>query len=276
MVPVTIPVPVLRELVQERFDVSEFLTSLFMSINMVGALVAAPFAGALADRLQRHRALLLGGLACDALCFFALTAPVPFPVFMAIRFLEGCAHITALSILLTLGSQALPQAQRGRAMGVVGGSMMLGVALGAPLGGFIGQGNPLVPLQVGGALLCGALVLAALTTREVDGTPERTSLAAILAAVRAHPAIAAPLAFAFADRFTVGFFTTTFSLYVRRIYDLAPSEIGLLIAAFMLPFALLSYPFGRLAVETRGRSKTCRWLRRSSTRTSTFCYSFDN
>ena len=55
MAPVTIPVPVLRELVQERFAVSELATSLFMSINMLGALLTAPVAGALADRLGRRR-----------------------------------------------------------------------------------------------------------------------------------------------------------------------------------------------------------------------------
>ena len=56
-----------------------------------------------------------------------------------------------------------------------------------------------------------------------------------------------PLAFAFADRFTVGFFTTTFSLYLKRIHDLPPARIGMLIAAFMLPFALLSAPSGWLS-----------------------------
>ena len=41
LIPVTLPVPVLRVLVHERFGVSEFETSLFMSINMVGAALAA-------------------------------------------------------------------------------------------------------------------------------------------------------------------------------------------------------------------------------------------
>ena len=44
MTPVTLPVPVLRELVGERFAVSEFATSLFMSVNMIGALLMAPLA----------------------------------------------------------------------------------------------------------------------------------------------------------------------------------------------------------------------------------------
>ena len=53
LVPVTMPVTVLRAFVQERFGVSEFMTSLFMSVNMVGAVLSAPIAGALADRFLR-------------------------------------------------------------------------------------------------------------------------------------------------------------------------------------------------------------------------------
>jgi MFS family permease len=75
----------------------------------------------------------------------------------------------------------------------------------------------------------------------------RPGLRQIVATMRAHPEILAPLAFAFIDRFTVGFFTTTFALYLRRIYDVPSSTIGIAIAAFMIPFALFSYPFGRLA-----------------------------
>jgi MFS family permease len=247
MAPVTMPVPVLRELVQERFAVSELLTSLFMSVNMVGGLITAPLAGAVADRFGRRRWLLVGALAVDALCFFALTTAERFPAFLAIRFLEGCAHITALSVLLTLASHIFPAVRRGRAMGFVGGSMMLGIALGAPLGGVLGRGGPLVPLQVGMGILAAAAVVATFATREITSRDARPGFRDIAAALRAHPAILAPLAFAFTDRFTVGFFTTTFALYLRRIHDLPSTQIGLLIAAFMLPFALFSYPFGRLA-----------------------------
>src|SRR4029079_17704578 len=55
LVPVTLPVPVLREMVLERFSVSELATSTFMSINMVGAIIAAPLAGAMSDRFGRRR-----------------------------------------------------------------------------------------------------------------------------------------------------------------------------------------------------------------------------
>jgi len=120
------------------------------------------------------------------------------------------------------------------------------VALGAPLGGVLGETDPLRPLRLG-ALLLLAAAAAALSVHEGSKAAGRPSFREIAAVLRAHPAILAPLAFAFADRFTVGFFTTTFSLYLTRVYALTPSRIGLAIAIFMLPFALLSYPFGRLA-----------------------------
>jgi hypothetical protein len=50
----------------------------------------------------------------------------------------------------------------------------------------------------------------------------------------------APLVFAFADRFTVGFYTTTFSLFASGLHGATPPQVGIWISAFMLPFALLS------------------------------------
>ncbi len=247
LVPVTLPVTVLRGLVQERFDVSELLTSLFMSINMLGAVFAAPLAGAIADRRGRRTNLIVGALLCDSLLLHALTWSLPFAAFMAVRFLEGCAHIVALSLLLSLASNARPEAQRGRVMGLTGGGITLGVALGAPIGGVIGSQDPLAPLHLGSLLAAIAAIVAWWSLRETPLHGQRPSLRQILATLRKNRLLLAPLAFAFADRFTVGFYTTTFSLFLSRIHELPPPRIGFLIAAFMLPFALLSYPFGRLS-----------------------------
>ena len=248
LVPVTLPVPVLRGLVQERFGVSELLTSLFMSINMAGAVLAAPLAGALADRFGRRTALVVAALALDAACFLGLTLDLPFPAFMAIRFLEGGAHIFALSLVLSLAAGSRGPEHRGRAMGIAGGGLLLGVAIGAPIGGIIGAEAPERTLYGGAAVLVVAAVLAAAVLREV-GSPASTrpSLSAIVRTVGAHPRLLAPLTFAFADRFTVGFYTTTFSLYLTAVHGLDPPRIGLLIAVFMLPFALFSVPFGIVA-----------------------------
>ena len=248
LIPVTLPVPVLRELVQDRFAVSELATSLFMSINMIGAALAAPLAGLLADRhLQRPR-FIAWALAFDAVCFFALTLDVPFPVFMGIRLLEGCAHIVALSLLLGLAHGARPESQRGFAMGLAGGGLLLGVAIGAPIGGLLGRTDPLWPLYLGSGLLALTSLLARALLRETRSpTRTRAGLGDMVAMIRDRRLILAPLAFAFADRFTVGFYTTTFSLYLTRIHEMEPARVGGLIAAFMLPFAILSVPLGLLS-----------------------------
>jgi MFS family permease len=248
LVPVTLPVSVLRAFVLDRFGVSEVATSLFMSINMVGAALAAPVAGALADRFGRRRELLVGGLALDAVLLYALTLPMPFPWFMALRFVEGGAHITALSLLLALASASQRDERRGRAMGMVGAGLTLGVAVGAMAGGLLGRTDPLRPLQVGACVAAAGSVLAWLLLVETQrGERERPGAAAIAALLRRHPMLLAPLAFSFVDRFTVGFYTTTFSLYLSGVHGLSARHIGILIFVFMLPFAILSYPFGRLS-----------------------------
>lgn len=246
LIPVTLPVPVLRTLVQDRFDVSELATSLFMSINMIGAAFAAPLAGLLADRHLRRPLFIAAALALDGVCFFALTLDVSFPIFMSIRFVEGCAHIVALSLLLGLAHGARAEHERGMAMGLAGGGLLLGVAVGAPIGGLLGRTDPLLPLQVGAGLLGVTALFSLLVLRETRASASaRAGFGDMLRVVRERPLIAAPLAFAFADRFTVGFYTTTFSLYLTRIHGLVPAQVGGLIAAFMLPFALLSVPLGQ-------------------------------
>jgi MFS family permease len=247
LVPVTLPVTVLRGLVQERFEVSEFLTSLFMSVNMLGAVISAPLAGAIADRTRRRVPIVVGALLFDAVFLLSLAAPLSFPIFMALRFCEGAAHIVALSTLLGIAAEARGGAERGRVMGLTGGGIMLGVALGAPIGGAIGHADPRAPLYAGSALVAASALLAWRVLEETPESGPKPSLREIAAALRANPLLLAPLTFAFVDRFTVGFYTTTFSLFLSRIHDLAPARIGLLMACLMLPFGLLSYPFGRLA-----------------------------
>jgi MFS family permease len=250
LVPVTLPVTVLRELVHERFGVSEALTSLFMSVNMIGATLAAPLSGALADRFGQRRLIASAALLTDAGLLYALTLPLPFTGFLALRFLEGCAHISALSILLAIASRSRGDEQRGWVMGLVGGGITLGVAIGAPLGGWLGQIDPLLTLRAGSLVLVAAALVAALALADVGQREERASARQILTAIRRHRLLLAPLAFSFADRFTVGFFSTTFSLFLSRIHGLPPTRIGLLMALFLVPFSLLSFPFGRLSERT--------------------------
>ncbi len=247
LLPVTLPVPVLRSLVHDRFAVSEFQTSLFMSINMIGAFLAAPIAGTLADRFGNHFRTIIIALLLDAACFFAMTADMPFALFMTIRFVEGCAHIFALSLLLAITADSATEGDRGRAMGLVGAGLTFGVAIGAPVGGQLAKLGTLIPIYSGGIVVCLAAILTIFLLPRTQGKSNRPGLRGILSAVQKDRAMLVPLAYAFVDRFTVGFFTTTFVLSMKRLHDLQPANIGLLLGLFLLPFSVLSYPFGRLS-----------------------------
>lgn len=249
LMPATLPVTVLRGFVHDRFDVSEFATSVFMSINMVAALCAAPWAGVLADRFGRQRRLLTAALVLDGLLFAAMTADLPFGLFLTLRFFEGATHITALSLLLSIAAETARRrgGKNGAILGMVGGGLTLGVALGAPIGGVLGRIDPLLPIRLAAGISIALALATWFLVPSLGRSGERPGYRAILSAVRAQRMLFVPWAYAFVDRFTVGFFTTTFTLWMKRVHDLPPDRIGLLLGLFLGPFSLLSYPFGRLS-----------------------------
>lgn len=249
ILPVTLVVPVLKGLVQDRFGVGDLATSLFMAVNMAGAIVAAPLAGLASDRLGRRKLLVIVGLLCDALLLAALALAPSYGSLMTLRLVEGAAHALALSVVLALAADAARATGSGRAMGAVGATLTLGVALGAPLGGRLGEIDPTLPLWAGAVLaLLAAAVSALLLREEGSPLPARSGLLAGLRAARRS--LFVPLVFAFVDRFTVGFFVTSFPLWAANVHGHGPARIGLLLSLFLLPFALLAYPAGRLAERT--------------------------
>lgn len=250
VVPVTMPVAVLRGLIHDRYGVSEFATSLFMSINMIGAVLAAPFMGAIVDRTRNRCFVILAALLLDAVLFWSMTIAPTFPIMMTMRLVEGIAHMTALSASLALIAERF--ARRGPVMGMAGAGITFGVGVGAPLGGVLGAADPLVPLRIGAVVLLVVSALAVVVLREPVRREAQPSFADVVRLLRDDAVLVLPLAYAFIDRFTTGFFTATFSLYMRRVFDMEPRQIGMLIALFMLPFSLLSYPVGR-ACERRSR-----------------------
>lgn len=253
LAPSTLPVPVLKGLVQERFGLSVAETTWFMAIQMVGAFIAAPLAGVLSDRLRRRVPLVVGALLLDAAAIWTLSRDLSFASLLVVRFGEGAAHITALSVLMALAADGAPPERRGRVLGLFGGGLTLGVTLGASLGGVIGRDDPLRALHLGAILSLAAAVLAAFALPEARQRRLAPGLRRSLASLLRDRALFVPIAFAFVDRFTVGFYTSVFPLWLRSVHEIRVDRIGMLLGAFLLPFAALSYPFGRLA-ERRSRA----------------------
>lgn len=247
MLPVTAMVPLLYPLTEGRYPgLSDLDRHLFMSAHMAGALLFAVLAGLLSDRLGHRKRLIVPALALNGLVLLLMWWPWPYPVQLGLRFAEGCAHMTVLSLSMTLAADRAPRGREGGAMGLVGAAMSLGVASGAVLGGRIGAQQPEAVFLWGGAVMLTVALAAAAVLRDapVQRAPER--LREVLRLALRRRALLVPYVFTFVDRLTVGFIISTVSLYFATVLGFDPMRIGIAMAAFLLPFALLTYPAGLL------------------------------
>jgi MFS family permease len=162
----------------------------------------------------------------------------------AFRVLDGAVHLPAITFLMVMGNRLGGDDRRGAALGSVAMAIMAGVAIGSPLGGWLVTRGPQILYLTGAAILVVAAAVVAFLP-SVDGVSRRQRSRYEWQGSRLVTWI--PLAYAFLDRFSVGIFVSTFTLYLANVAGLSPSRRGLLVALFMVPFAALCYPAGRLA-----------------------------
>lgn len=246
LVPVTLPVPGLNELVAVRFGVSEGVAHAFMTVNMLAGVVAIPTVMRLLHRLPDLRRWLVALFAVDALAFVGMHLADSFGALLAFRLVDGAVHLPAVTLLMVMANR-LAGDRRGASLGALASALMLGVTVGSPLGGWlVGRGRPGVFLVGAALLVIGALLCVLLPNAAGESAGRRTyrwNRRAIETWV--------PLGCAFFDRFSIGIFVSTFTLFLAREHAITPESRGLLVALFMIPFAILCYPTGRLA-ERRG------------------------
>lgn len=255
MLPVTMIVPVLKELVSERFHLAPFWAHAFMSTSLAGSILLAPFAGILIDRSRSRRGIIFFALSGEALCFAAMALAPSFLILMLARFIEGGMHIAALSAWLAAGadlSAGPPTAgpgrtRAGRVMGALGGVLMLGISIGVPLGGVIAKTDSLRVLWAA-ALVAGVTALLALALAPGRKQPNPSfGLREFAAVLKQNHWLALPYAYSFIDRLCIGVVVSTLTLYMTDILRFDPAQRGMELAFFLLPFAGLSYFVGRLS-----------------------------
>lgn len=83
--------------------------------------------------------------------------------------------------------------------------------------------------------------------KDVVLQPAGSRLKEILQLVLQRRALLVPYTFTFVDRLTVGFIISTVSLYFATVIGLTPMQIGLAMAAFLLPYGILTFPAGLLS-----------------------------
>jgi MFS family permease len=124
-------------------------------------------------------------------------------------------------------------------MGRMAAAVVAGIALGAPLGTLLLLGGP--PLVFGAAAaLAGLGALGCLTLEQAPQALSRPRPASWPAA----RALQLPALFVGAERFAVGCFVTTFSLYAHQSLGQSDRQVGAGFSVFLLCFALSSWTVG--------------------------------
>jgi len=247
MLNLTLVVPGLKELVIDDLGGDVGDAALFFTVEMVAYLFAAPLWGLASDRLGRRRPFLVFGFLGSAALYASYLAVDSVGALLALRFVQGALSVAGWSTAMAVVADRAEGPGRARAMGMAGASIILGVGLGAPIGGVLtGALGPRAPLAAAAALFA-LLGVASLGLHEPQRHGVHTTVRAILAALAARPALLLPWGFYFVERFTVGLFVVVFPLYLEAATGGGPAARGRMLGLFLLPFALLQPITYRLA-----------------------------
>jgi MFS family permease len=243
----TFIVPSVKELIIDRFDASQTDASLFVTVEMLAYIIFGTIWGALSDKAGERRIFIVLGLLGSSILYYAMSLAPDLMTILFLRFLQGAATVMAYSLLMTIALDISKRDEVGGSMGVVGMSLVLGLAFGAPVGGALGNLDPLYPLYAASAFFLAATATAFLFIRDTPIVHKPESIIAGITAMVRDTRILAPYLLSFAERFSAGFVVLLLPLFAADSFGSDPGQRGLLLTAFLIPFALLQYPFGRLS-----------------------------
>ncbi len=255
MLPVTMIVPVFKDIVKDKLGGDNLMVSYFMSVAMLGSFLFSPVAGFLSDKLGNRKWFITCFAFLDGIIFFLLPLSKDLGVLHFLRFLEGSFHIFVISLLLSLiaDRENDPDSKfhkKGLLLGIAGTVLSLGVGLGSPLG-VLGKKNPDLPFLFAGFLMVGIGIISLFFLKDYEyHYTKKINFRDWLNAFRENKLISIPYLYNFIDRFTVGFFVTSFNLHLREDLGLNSGQVGMYLTFVLLPMSLLALPFALLAKKT--------------------------
>ena len=256
MLPVTMIVPVFKDIVKDRLGGDNLMVSLFMSYAMLGSFLFSPVAGFLSDKFKNRKYFISAFAVLDGISFFLLAEADNLQLLVFFRFFEGVCHIFVIGLLLSLiADRENDQTnehffRKGILMGLAGMFLSLGVGIGSPMG-ILGRKNPLIPFYVAGSIMIVIGIISFFLLHDYEHIyHERITFRKWTNAFQKNKFILIPYLYNFIDRFTVGFFVTSFNLHLREDLKFNPGEVGLYLSLVLIPMSLFSYPFARLAKKT--------------------------
>lgn len=247
----TLVVAGLKEFIIDDLGGSLTEATLFFSVETLAYIVFAPLWGVLSDRLGRRRPFVVAGFLGSALIYGLYTRIHSLDLLLGLRFIQGAFSVMGWSVVMAMMLDHPDRQRSGRYMGLMGASLIFGVALGAPMGGYFSRWLGARAPLAAAAVLFLALAIAALGLRDARNLVPHQQLRTVLGALRRRRRLLLPLAFHFVDRLAVGLFVVVFPLYLDAMGAHDPALRGRYLALFLLPFTALQFFSGKLAEKTK-------------------------
>ena len=239
-------VPVLKQLMIDRYGVNVAQAHAFMAVNLVGAILVAGVVGRMKRRWSAVQ-LIVGAAVINGILLGIMAMPIGFIPTLMVRCLEGASDLLVYALLFdVIARLGLPET-RGRRMGASATFMMLGIAGGIGIGGIIGQEEATMTLWAGMGLCIMAGFGCLLGLRNLPGSiiPDQNTRSSM------NKDITEPLwpsmVMMFSDRAVAGLLASTVPLYFATAAGFSTAKMGMVIGISMLMTALGAWPMGRLA-----------------------------
>jgi MFS family permease len=253
-----IMVPLLPYLAQ-RFGANGVTVGAVLTTSAVAGTLAAPFWGGVSDKLGRKRVVLIAQtVSLAGYILLALAHSLAF-IFVA-RAIAGLGS-GGLGVTQSYIADVTAERDRDRAYALFGAVFGLGIVLGPVLGGSLIRYGFAVPFAAAALI---ELITIALTLRFLPTTPARargaSSLRKATTVVAGDARVRSVVVRHFLFIFSVTYFFTVFSLYLKRELAVGPDVSSWLLAgagavgglSLLLAVGPLGKRFGDVAVSQTG------------------------
>ncbi len=246
----------------QSFGAEPWEIALIFSAFALGGFFGEPFWGKLSDRYGR-KPLLLWTVACNGLCYLALTqAPTALAAFV-IRFVGGMASGNN-SVVQGYIADVTPPHLRARRLSWLGAANAIGLIVGPSLGGLfartdIGPAGFRIPLLICAALSATCVVALILFIREPDVRDRKlhptVSRWAATGEVIRHPVLGRLMLLTFLIGSAFSGIESIFGLWGHARFGWGPREVGLCFGAVGIVAGLTQFFVTGPAVERFGERR---------------------
>ncbi|MFC1958466.1 MFS transporter [Chloroflexota bacterium] len=236
----------LLPLYAESLGASGFWLGVIFAAFPISRVFATPVVGRLSDRKGRKLFISVGLFAYGIIAFgFIYANTVTYLVLM--RFLHGLAGALILPIAQAYVGDISPQGEEGKWMGYTNAAFFSGFGFGPLMGGVISEHLGMdVSFLTMGALSLLAFTITIFFLPEIKPKQSATHYPSFREISRSGMIVGL-----FTFRLTLSLGRTIFFIFLPILaansLGLRPSQVGIILAVFVLLMSLLGIPFGRIA-----------------------------